>query len=356
VRVSNQGAEAGDRHLTMTHAARHRLPGRLVLGGVGAVIVASVAVLVGIFAAGSQPRQDALGLVGPGLLAAWSLPFFRLLSTLATVGCAGALLAAVVLLRTDGGPLGVQGRRAIRDASNSAAIWAVAAFGGAVANAAVLLDTPVLLLRLRLDDALGVPEVKALLITGILVVALAVGIRRADTGSAASLGVLVAVAALIPPAVTAFPRNESYVVLAGAALVAHVIAATSWIGGLAGLVRYGRASRSGLPMVLARFRKVALASSIAVLVSGVVSAVGRLAAAGGGFGSVLDVLTSDAYGGLLLAKTVAFLALVVAAWFHRNRVIGNLTDAGGWFWRLVAGELFVMAVAVGLSVALSQTN
>src|SRR2546429_434109 len=80
--------------------------------------------------------------------------------------------------------------------------------------------------------ALGVPEVKSLLIAGILVLALAVGIRRVQTSSAAGLGVLVAIAALVPTAVTTYPRNESYVVLAGAALVIHVIAATTWVGGL----------------------------------------------------------------------------------------------------------------------------
>jgi putative copper export protein len=275
---------------------------------------------------------------------------------MATVGCAGALLAAVVLLRTDGGPLGVQGRRAVRDASNSAIIWAVAAFASAVVTAAILLNTPVTLLRLRLDDALGVPEVKALLITGILVVALAIGVRRVQTSSAAGLGVLVAIAALIPPALTAFPRNESYVVLAGAALVFHVIAATSWVGGLAGLVRYGRASRGGLQLVLERYSQVALASSIAVLVSGLISAAGRLAAKGGGFGSVFDVLTSDAYGGLLLAKTLAFIVLIVGGWFHRRHMIGDLESADSRFWQLVIGELIVMAIAIGLSVALSRTT
>jgi putative copper resistance protein D len=317
--------------------------------------VAASAVGVGIFAGGNEPRQDALGLIGPGLLTAWLLPLLRLLSTLATVGCAGALLAAVVLLRTGSGPLGLQGRRAIRDASNSAAIWALAAFGGAVVTAAVMLQTRVSLLRLRLGDALGVPEVRALLITGILVLALAIGVRRATTASVARLGVVLAVAALVPPVLTSFPRNESYVVLAGAALVVHVIAATSWVGGLAGLVRYGRANLSALPVVSSRFSQVALASSVVVLVSGVVSAVGRLAAAGGGFDAVFDVLTSEAYGSLLLAKTVAFLVLIVGGWFHRNHVIDNLTDTDGWFWRLVAAELLVMAVAIGLSVALAQT-
>jgi putative copper export protein len=339
--------------VTATRAARHRVPGRLVAGGASAVLVASVALVVGLYAAGSEPQDVGIG--GPGIVVDWLLPFFRLMSTMATVGCAGALLAAVVLLRTDGGPLGLQGRRAIRDASNSAIIWAVAAFGGAVITAAVLTGTRVDLLRLKLDDALGVPEVKALLITGILVVALAIGVRRVQTSSAAALGVLVAIAALVPPALTTYPRNESYVVLAGAALVIHVIAATTWVGGLAGLVRYGRASRQGLPLVLGRFSQVALASSIAVLVSGVISAAGRLAAKGGGFGSALDVLTSDAYGGLLLAKTVAFVVLIIAGAFHRRRVISRVDEFTTTFWQLVGGELVVMAIAIGLSVALAQT-
>lgn len=338
--------------MTATRAARHRMPGRLVAGGASAVLVAALAMVIALYAAGSEPQEADSG---PSLLVKWLVPLVRLLSTMATVGCAGALLAAVVLLRTDGGPLGMQGRRAIRDASNSAIIWAAAAFVSAVLSAGILLNTPVDLLRLRLDDALAVPEVKALLITGILVVALAIGIRRAQTSSAAGLGVLVAIAALVPPALTTYPRNESYVVFAGAALVLHVIAATSWVGGLAGLVRYGRASRNGLPLVLERFSQVALASSIAVLLSGLISAIGRLAAKGGGFGHVMDVLTSQAYGALLLAKTVAFVILIIGGWFHRRHTIGDLDTAGNRFWQLVAGELVLMAIAIGLSIALAQT-
>ncbi|WP_203589999.1 CopD family protein [Streptomyces sp. SID13031] len=320
-----------------------------------AVIVAALTMVIALYAAGSEPHRSDEGVGGPGLFVKWLLPLFHLVSTLATVGCAGALLAAVVLLRTDGGPLGLQGRRAIRDASNSAIIWAAATFVSAVLTAAILLNTPVDLLRLRLDDALAVPEVKALLITGILVVALAVGVRRVQTSAAALLGVLVAIGALVPPALTTFPRNESYVVLAGAALVLHVISATTWVGGLAGLVRYGRASRSGLPLVLERYSQVALASSIVVLVSGVISAVGRLAAKGGGYDAVFDVLTTKAYGGLLLAKTVAFVILIIGGWFHRRHAIGDLETSGHRFWQLVIGELIVMAVAIGLSIALAKT-
>ncbi|WP_432940913.1 CopD family protein [Kribbella sp. CA-253562] len=342
--------------MTATRAARHRMPGRLVAGGLAALVMASIALVVGLFAAGSEPTESALGIGGPGLFVTWLLPFFRLISTLATVGCAGALLAAVVLLRTDGGPLGTQGRRAVRDASNAAIIWAVASFAGAVVSSAILLDTPVRLLRYRVDEALGVPEIKALLITGILVVALAVGIRRVQTAAAAGLGVLVAIAALLPPVLTAYPRNEAYVVLAGAALVLHVIAATSWVGGLAGLVRYGRASRDGLPYVLERFSQVALISSIVVLLSGLLSGAGRLAAQAGGFGEVLDAATTAPYGGLMIAKTVVFAILIVGGWIHRRQIVTNLIEPGPSFWQLVAVELLIMAAALGLSVALSQTT
>ncbi|GAA3110882.1 putative copper export protein [Kribbella aluminosa] len=335
--------------MTATRAARHRMPGRLVAGGVGAVLVASAALVLALYLSGSQP-QNAGGIGGPGAFVAWLQPMLRLISTLATVGCAGALLAAVVLLRLEGGPLGVQGRRAVRDASNAALIWAVCAFVSSVVTAALLLNTPVGLLRLRVDDALGVPEVKSLLITGILVLALAIGIRRVQTSSAAGLGVLVAIAALVPTAVTAYPRNESYVVLAGAALVIHVIAATTWIGGLAGLVRYGRASRSGLPIVMERYGQVATLSAIAVVLSGLLSAAGRLAAKGGGWGSILDELTHDAYGTLLIVKVIAFALLVALAALH-----DNLLESARPFWRIVATELLIMALTLGLSVALSQT-
>ncbi|MFG1911772.1 copper resistance D family protein [Kribbella sp. NPDC048928] len=339
--------------MTATRAARHRMPGRLVAGGVGAVLVASVALVIALYAADSEPHNGGIG--GPGDFVSWLLPLFRLVATMATVGCAGALLAAVVLLRLEGGPLGVQGRRAVRDASNAAIIWAVCAFAGAIVTAALLLNTPVRLLRLRIDDALGVPEVKALLITGILVLALAIGIRRVQTSSAAGIGVLVAIAALVPTAVTAYPRNESYVILAGAALVIHVIAATTWIGGLAGLVRYGRASRSGLPIVMERYGQVAYLSAIAVLISGLISAAGRLAARGGGWGSIVDELTHDAYGALLIAKVAIFVVLVLLAALHRSHSQGDLLTSGRPFWRTVGIELLTMALTLGLSVALSQT-
>jgi len=70
---------------------------------------------------------------------------------------------------------------------------------------------------------------------------------------------------------------------------------------------------------------------------------------------VLDPLTGDAYGALLIVKTAAFLLLIVLSAVHRSRAHGDLVDGGQPFWRIVGVELFVMALALGLSIALSQT-
>ena len=81
----------------------------------------------------------------------------------------------------------------------------------------------------------------------------------------------------------------------------------------------------------------------------------KLAAKGGGWDSILDVLTADSYGTLLIAKTAAFVLLIILAWLQRGRAYGDLLDGGRPFWQVVGTELFIMAVALGLSVALSQT-
>jgi putative copper export protein len=76
---------------------------------------------------------------------------------------------------------------------------------------------------------------------------------------------------------------------------------------------------------------------------------------GGGWDTVLDALTSDAYGALLIAKIAAFVLLIILAWLHRRRAVGDLLEGGRPFWQIVGTELFVMALTLGLSVALSQT-
>ncbi|MFC0625954.1 copper resistance D family protein [Kribbella deserti] len=319
-----------------------------MLGGTAAVALAVVATLVGLFASGAAPTDPGLSLTSGGLVVAWTSPLASLLIDLATIGCAGSLLSVLYLLRTDGGPIGVQGQRAVRDTRLAAVVWALSALLGALAIGADILGVSFTLLFSRLGAAAKLPEIQALLLTAVLAALIAGTARRIRTSPHNLTAGLLAIAAMLPPLLTAFPRDESGVVPATLGLAVHVFAATAWIGGLAGVVRYGRGSTVGLPTVLRRFGQVALVGAVAVLLSGLLTGLFRQ--------SVVDGrLFSGGYGALLLAKTVAFVLLIAGGWWHRRQVIKTRTDAGSTFWRLVGVELFVMAIAIGLSVAMAHT-
>lgn len=327
---------------------RHRLPGRVVLGGSAAVTLAALATLIGVISTGAIGTDGGLDLDSGGLIVAWTSPLVSLLIDLATIGCVGALLSVLFLLRTNGGPLGTQGQRAVRDAGRAAIVWSFAAFVGALTAGASILGVSFRLLFGRLGSALALPEVQALLASAVLAAFIAGTAGRIRTSPRTMTAGLLALAAIFLPVLTAFPRNESGVVQATLGLSIHVMAATAWIGGLAGVVRYGRGSRVGLPLVLRRFNLVATIAAIAVLLSGLLTGFHRQ--------SVVDRgLFNGGYGALLLAKAVVFVLLVVGVWWHRRQAIATLADVGRRFWRLVAVELLFLAIAIGLSVAMAHT-
>ena len=145
--------------------------------------------------------------------------------------------------------------------------------------------------------------------------------------------------------------------------VLHVLAASVWVGGIACLLlalpaatRELRPADRGrlLLAVLARFSPLALASVIAIAITGVVQA-------------YIDVrsfegLLHTTYGTLILIKVALLLALIGLGWVNRERVIpalGRIVDAGGspgrtgaLARRTMRGELALMVVVFGVTAAL----
>ena len=133
------------------------------------------------------------------------------------------------------------------------------------------------------------------------------------------------------------------------ALAIHLLAATTWVGGLLALVMLRRALQPHLSITVARFSRLAGWTYAALAASGLLAAWFNLTA-------VRDL--ASAYGLMLLVKTVTLVAMGVLGWTQRRSLVTRLDENPadrGAFVRLAFGELLLMGVAIGTAVALSVT-
>ncbi|TMZ46318.1 hypothetical protein EMG21_32235, partial [Klebsiella pneumoniae] len=149
------------------------------------------------------------------------------------------------------------------------------------------------------------PQGRALLmvLAASVVLAVAASAPRAEHGAGYLLAL--ALAGLLPPLFTGHAAGASFHALAVYSLVAHVLGAALWIGGLVALVTAGTAFRDRLPEIVGRYSGLALASFAVVAVSGAVNAWVRL----GG------VNLGSRYAWVVLAKIAALGVLGVLGWW-----------------------------------------
>ena len=167
----------------------------------------------------------------------------------------------------------------------------------------------------------------------------------------------------ITPAFAGHASIESPVALFFPSDVLHVLAASVWVGGIACILlvlpaatgALAGAERSRLLLaVLARFSPLALASVIAIAVTGVVQAYIDVRSVHG--------LLHTTYGALIIAKTLLLAALIGFGWVNRERVIPALRRvaeserppgaAGLLARRSMRGELVLMLGVLGVTAAL----
>lgn len=324
---------------------------RWVVHLAGPLLVALLLMVTALLLGGGRPAAVPTGPSDAGPVTAWGLPVARLLFDLCAIAGVGCLLTGAVLVpRSDAGQLVPAAASAVRAASRWALAWAA---------------TAVLLLVLTLSEVSGVPAARvlssdatgslwsllparALLATSLLALVVAGSARRAVSTDGARVTLALALLALTPTLYTGHSSQGADHETATASLVVHVVAGTVWIGGLLGLAVYLRDSHELLARAAARFSALALACFTALTASGLLAAYARLGASPSAWVS--------SYGVILGLKAIALVALGAIGWQHRRRALGLL--AAGYphaFGRLAAGELVVMAAAVGLAVALSRT-
>ncbi|MFF7526645.1 cytochrome c oxidase assembly protein [Streptomyces pseudovenezuelae] len=323
----------------------HRLP--LVLA---ASLGLAVAVTVLAVRASGGTGAAVPGIPDAGALTTWGLPVARTVTDASAVATVGALLLVAVLL-PGGKRLGTTQLCYLNWAAVSAALWAVASAATLVLTLADLFAQPVgeiaspaVVADFVITDAQGRSYALMTAAAG-AIATLCLGIGTAHW---ARLALGMAVAGMLPPAFTGHSSAAGNHDTAVTSLALHLVGVVVWVGGLAFVLIAAARREKQATDAVRRFSPLAGWALIAVAASGLVNAAVRLP-------SPAEVFTSR-YGAMLLAKTVALAALCGIGWWHRRRTLPAL-ESGTWraFVRLAAGELLLMAAAIGLAVGLSRT-
>lgn len=319
-------------------------PGRSEVATAVLAVLLLAALVAGVLAGAGRTAVPA-GLPDAGVLVEGLAAAARTVVRLAAIGCLGSLLALSWLAWN--GP--DHHPDVVTACARWARVWLVACLVQALATSAEVLGVPAG--RVLVDPEVWrfVPELaegRALLVTGALaaVVATFAPGTRQRSGAAALLGV--AFLGLLPLAVTGHAASAANHYLASQTTLAHVVAASVWVGGLVGLVHLRRSP--WMHLSVHRFSLLALPAYAAVALSGLVGGWLRLG---------LDPAAwRSSYGTVLLVKAALLVGLGVAGVLHRRWTLRRL-DAGRprAFWGLVAAELATMALATALAVTLART-
>ncbi|HEU0256401.1 MAG TPA: cytochrome c oxidase assembly protein [Microbacteriaceae bacterium] len=295
------------------------------------------------------------GLYNPGQLVTYGLPIVRAAHDLVAALTVGLLVLATIVLpgqRKHPGEVSFSQWKAVRWAAYSAAAWFVLAVAGLLLESVEISGVP-------FGDPLYPSSLRTFVTTVALGQSLAVsaacilaaGILALFARGQTTVGVacVLGLAALLPLALSGHAAGSIEHANAVNSLAIHLVGATVWMGGLAGLILLRRHLKTLFGLAVERYSTVALWAFGAVAFSGTVNAALRL-------GSVAALLTP--YGLLVVAKICLLVILGLFGVLHRRLIIPRLRadpTSRALFVRFAAAEVVFLTIAFGVAVALSKS-
>ena len=272
---------------------------------------------------------------------------FKYLNLVGGFATIGALLAMAFFLLDNEGKISTSGEKLRNFLKASAATWFIGVIGSILFTLAQILDSA---LSVALD-----PTVIRSFITQITlgqylafeaVIALLVLICCFKAKKIVNLIVLlfVSIVGIIAPVFQSHAASGGSHSLVIGSLVIHVIGLSLWVGGILALAMLSESDRA---IAVPRFSHLALWSAIAVVISGTVNAWTRL-----NFESALNSI----YAYIVIAKTVATIALVAIGYLHRKNLEGKESINWNGFARLLSVEAIIMVVTIAMGSWLSNTG
>ena len=317
------------------------------------IVLAVAAMVVGLVISGSAYEAPPAGIPDVGGLIGWGTPVVRTLTDIAAVVTIGFLLAAVVLDPSGkDGTVSRAGRTDLVRAAVAAFVWAVLALVQSVfvvGNVLGLQLSEAISPDVLTTYAFDLPTTRALFGMAILALVISAACAATFTVGSGAAWLILALLAAILPALGGHAAGLGDHALAMTSGAAHIAAATLWIGGLLALALHALRGDISLTRSIQRFGIIAGSSIVLLAVSGVANAYTRL--------ETLDQILTTGYGQLVLIKTALIAVLGVIALLIRRRISSTTGTRSGRsvFARIAGLELTVMAISLGIGVALSQS-
>ena len=312
--------------------------------------VAVVAVVVPAGLLGGAFAAPVAGLPDAGAIVRWGLPIVRAIHDLAAASTVGLLVVAATIIPEARST----SRRitAVRYACASGVVWVAAGLVGLVFSFASIAGTRLtdptfttqfqtFVFQIDFLRVAAISSAMALVVT----TGAAVVTRRSGMVALAALSIL----AILPLSLAGHAAGATSHETAVNSLALHLVSAVVWVGGLLALAILRPLLGTALAVSVQRYSTLAGWCFVAVAASGAANAWIRI-------GSISNLASS--YGALVILKVVALVALGVAGWQQRTRVVNRIAAAplaGRLFGRLALIELVVMSAAFALGTALSRS-
>lgn len=338
--------------------------------GFAAAMVGVVGALLWTGAAAATQLAD------PGAFTRWGLPVITTIHNMALATVVGALLFAVVILPKDAKahrpytgkknkekakpqPEHPAFTRVMAVAAVAGCVWTLSAIGVLVLTYSSVSGLPVRgtqdfanqLVFFMTDLAVGQAWL-TVVICAAIATTLIFGLRSI---SGLAVPLVLALLSFIPQALIGHSASSADHNGAVNSLFLHITGASLWVGGIIVLVMVSTTLGKATSATIQRFSALALFAFAIVAGSGVVNASIRITS--------WHELFSSSYGQLIVAKSIATIALGVIGWMHRTWIIPRLeggkkaavNSTRRLLWQLIFVELIIMGITSGLAVGLSRS-
>jgi putative copper resistance protein D len=302
------------------------LKNRAVLGLLALLAFGTLAAVLGLrLGGGAEPSllQDS------GEVVRWGLPLIKGLANISMAVTIGSLALACFATANSSWQL----RRLQNLVAAAAAVWAVASL-------LVVLFTylSVTGLPLSLSETFGaglwmfissIALGQSLALNALAGALVAIAVLMVEKLSGTLLVLGLALAGLVPLAVSGHASGTQGHSMAVNAIGLHLLAVTVWVGGLVALLALKSQNANENRILASRYSSLALLAYLVVAVSGIASASVRITS--------LDMLASG-YGQLVLLKSITLVLLGVFGAWYRVRLFRSPKGMTS-FWSLALAEL-----------------